>query len=205
MSKCNQLISHYTHKLPHNLTIPNPLPSKTMFLPLQSLLQPQQLPPLNAQILRRNNIHPIRLPPIALRLKTLEHHRQLLAKLFPPHTLILLLPNLHKSHPLTRDFAPGLVVIAVRPLLGVDESVFRRGGDLGFGEDGGGEDADVGVDVAGVVDVGVCADGLEGDVGAVAAGLGMLLLGRRAFTFRIGCIDLQSRWASSSETTRNCS
>lgn len=40
-----------------------------------------------------------------------------------------------------------------------------------FGEDGGGEDADVGVDIAGVVDVGVCADGLEGDVRAVAAGL----------------------------------
>lgn len=43
---------------------------------------------------------------------------------------------------------------------------------MGFGEDGGGEDADVGVDVAGVVDVGCGEDGLEGDVGAVAAGLG---------------------------------
>lgn len=43
---------------------------------------------------------------------------------------------------------------------------------MGIGEDGGGEDADVGVDVAGVVDVGCGGDGLEGDVGAVAAGLG---------------------------------
>ena len=46
-----------------------------------------------------------------------------------------------------------------------------------FGEAGGGEDADVGVDVAGVVDVGCGGDGLEGDVRAVAAGLveGVLL------------------------------
>lgn len=46
-----------------------------------------------------------------------------------------------------------------------------------FGEDGGGEDADVGVDVAGVVDVGGGGNGLEGDVGAVATGLrgGVLL------------------------------
>jgi hypothetical protein len=42
---------------------------------------------------------------------------------------------------------------------------------LRVGEDGGGEDSDVGVDVAGVVDVGCGGDGLEGDVRAVAAGL----------------------------------
>jgi len=70
-----------------------------------------------------------------------------------------------------------LIVIAVRPLFGVDKSVFRGCGDLGFGEDGGGEDPDVGVDVAGVVDVRGGGDGLEGYVGAVAAGLGRGLLG----------------------------
>ena len=143
-----------------------------MLLPLKRLLQPQKLLPPNAQLLRRNNIPPIRLPPITLRLKTPKHHRQLLAKLLPPNLLILLLPDLHKSHPPAGNLTPGLVVVAVRPLLGVDESVFRGGGDLRVGEDGGGEDPDVGVDVAGVVDVGAGADGLEGDVGAVAAGLG---------------------------------
>ena len=146
-----------------------------MLLPLKRLLQPQQFLPLNPKIIRRNNIPAIRLPPIALRLKTPKHHRQLLAKLLPPNLLILLLPNLHKSHPPARDFAPGLVVVAIRTLLGVDESILRGGGDGGVGEDGGGEDADVGVDVAGVVDVGLRADGLEGDVGAVAAGLGLFL------------------------------
>lgn len=56
-------------------------------------------------------------------------------------------------------------------MLGVDESVLCGCGDVGFGEDGGDEDTGVGVGVAGVEDVGPGAGGLEGDVGAVAAGL----------------------------------
>ena len=142
-----------------------------MPLPLKRLLQPQQLPFLNPKIISRDDIPPIRPPPIALRLKTPKHHRQLRPKFLPPHTLIRLLPNLHKSHSLPCDFAPGLIVITIGTLLGVDKSVFGRGGDGRVGEDGGGEDADVGVDVAGVVDVGCGGDGLEGYVGAVASGL----------------------------------
>ena len=178
-----------------------------MLLLLKRLLQPQQLPPLNPQILRRNNILPIRLPPITLRLKTLEHNRHLLAKLLAPHSLVLFLRDLHKGNAAACHFAPGLVVVAVRALLGVDESVFGGCGYLGVCEDGGGEDADVGVGVAAVEDVGVGAGGLEGDVGAVAAGLcrvrqdGEPVCGMFG---RVWWMDLRSLWVSSWEMTRSC-
>ena len=166
--------AHYFHEASNTSHSPKctaKLSSEPMLLPLKRLLQPQQLLPLDPQLRRRNDIPSIRLRPIAFRLETLEHNRQLLAKLLAPDILILRLPNLHKCDTTPGHFAPGLVVVAVRPLLGVDKSVLCGRGDLGLGEDGGGEDADVGVDVAGVVDVGFWADGLESDVGAVAAGL----------------------------------
>ena len=178
-----------------------------MLLPLKRLLQPQQLPPLNPQLPRRNNIPPIRLPPIALRLKTPKHDRRLLAKLLAPDLLVLLLLDLHERDAAAGDFAPGLVVVAVRPLLGVDESVLGGGGDGGFGEDGGGEDADVSVDVAGVVDVGFGADGLESDVGAVAAGLGRVvrMTGGDGVCFWGRAMGLRFPWVSSLGIARSCS
>lgn len=147
------------------------IPSQPMLLPLQRLLHTHQLLPLNPQILRVNHISPIRLSPIALRRKRLEHNRQLLTKILAPNRLILRLRDLQIRSAATRDIDPGLQVVAVGPLLGVDESILGGRGHFGVGEDGGDEDAGVDVGVAGVVDVGVRAGGVEGDVGAVAAGL----------------------------------
>ena len=145
--------------------------SEPMLLPLKRLLQPKQFLPLDPQLLRRNNIRPISLSPIRLRLKALEHSRHLLSKLLTPNSLILRLRDLQKRGAASSDIDPGLQVVAVGSLLGVDESVLCGRGDFGVGEDGGDEDADVGVDVAGVVDVSVGAGGLQVDVGTVATGL----------------------------------
>lgn len=147
-----------------------------MLLPLQRLPHPHQLLLLNPQILRINHISSIRLRPIALCRKRLKHNGQLLAKVLAPNRLILRLRDLHIRSPPTGDVDPGLQVVAVGPLLGVDESVLGGRGDFGVGEDSGDENSGVDVGVAGVVDVGVGAGGVEGDVGAVAAGLGRLSL-----------------------------
>jgi len=56
-------------------------------------------------------------------------------------------------------------------LLGEDESDLGRRGDFGARQDGGDEDAGVGVGVAGIEDVGGGGGWLGPDVGALAAGL----------------------------------
>jgi hypothetical protein len=154
-----------------NHTNTTTIPSQPPLLPLQTLPQPHQIPPLNPQLLRRDHIRSMCLPPILLRLKTPKHDRHLLAKLLAPDSLILLLRDLHVSRPLASNVAPGLQVVAEGPLLGVDESVLGGCGDVWFGEDGGDESAGVGGGVAGVEDVGCGWSWLEVGVGAVAAGL----------------------------------
>ena len=69
------------------------------------------------------------------------------------------------------NFCPCLEIVAVRPLFGVDESVLCGRGDLGFGENGGYDDTDVVLFVAGVINACVGAGWLEGGMGAIAAGL----------------------------------
>jgi len=115
----------------------------------------------------------MRLGPIArtLGLHRLESNPHLLAKLLAPYSLVLGLLDLDVRSAAAGDVDPSLQVVLEGALLGIEESVLGGRGDLRFGQDGGDEDAGVGVGVAGVVDVcrGLC--GLDPNVGAVASGL----------------------------------
>jgi hypothetical protein len=78
---------------------------------------------------------------------------------------------MHKCGAAPSHIAPSLQVVAVRALLSVNRDVLGGRGDVRFGENGGNKDADVGVDVAGVVYVGFWAGRLDENVGAVAVRL----------------------------------
>jgi hypothetical protein len=147
-----------------------------VLLPLKRLPQPNQLPLINPQLLRRDNVRLVRYRPIALRFRDIQSKGHFLSELFAPNALILRLRDLQVSGAATCDVDPSLQVVHVWALLGEDESDLGGRGDFGVRQDGGDEDAGVDGGVAGVEDVGGGAGRLGPDVGAVASGLWCWLL-----------------------------
>jgi hypothetical protein len=92
--------------------------------------------------------------PITLRLRNSQPKTHLLPELLAPKALVVRLRDLHISGAAASNVDPGLQVIDVGTLLGVDESVLGGRGDFGARQDGGDEDAGVVGGVAGVEDVG---------------------------------------------------
>jgi hypothetical protein len=153
-----------------------PQGSKPVLLPLKRRPQPNQLPLLNPQILRRDNIRLVRCRPIALRFGNVQSKGHLISELFAPNALVLRLRDLQVRGAAAGDVDPSLQVVLVWALLGEDESDLGGRGDFGVRQDGGDEDACVEVGVAGVEDISGGGGGLGPDVGALAAGLWCWLL-----------------------------
>lgn len=142
-----------------------------MLLSLKRGFESNQITFRDTKVFCRDDIRFVRFGPVFLRLPGLEHDRHLTSKLLAPDGLVLWLRHMDPRGASAGYISPCLQVVTERTLFGVYKSVLGRSGDLRFGENGGHEDASVGVCVASVIDVGVATGRLGEDVGAVAAGL----------------------------------